>query len=494
MPHRRPPRPTLAVTVSLALAVAAALVSGPTATAAPAPAKPYDFDGDGFVDLAVGAPNLDVAGQALAGGLAVLKASASGLRSTAQLFTAESPGVAGAPHFEESLGVAVASGDFDGDGYADLAIGRPVAYRPTEAAGAVAVLYGSAKGLTSARWRELVSPGGPQFDTGFGQSLVAADFDGDGRSDLAVGWGEYLPGGGSGTVVVFDGSSTGLAQDRNVLLRGEQEGGSGSYDEDFGSALAVGDLDEDGRLDLVVASHRRLPVDYAGVVSACYGSADGLGSCTPLVVEERLGSAFALAVGNVSGTARPEVVAGVGRYDDERGGEVQLFSLSGPRASTTVSRTELTQASKGVRGSAEKGDEFGSSVALGDLDRDGYDDLVVGAPGEDADRGRVTVVYGGAKGSRTSGGKIVDQDSKGVPGKAEKKDRFGASLTLLDHDGDGHLDLAVGAPGENGGDGAVTTLRGSGTSFTTKGARTFSLADLDVDVPDGARFGAVLGR
>lgn len=493
MPHRRPPRPTLAVTVSLALAVAAALVSGPTAAAAPAPAKPYDVDGDGFVDLAVGAPYLDVAGEELAGGLAVLKASASGLGSTAQLFTAESPGVAGAPHFEESLGDAVASGDFDGDGYADLAIGRPVAYRPTEAAGAVAVLYGSAKGLTSARWLELLSPGGPQADTGFGQSLVAADFDGDGRSDLAVGWGEYLADGGSGTVVVFAGSASGLAQDRNVV-RNAAPTSAGGLDEDFGSALAVGDLDADGRPDLVVSSEREGPDGSTGVVSACYGSSDGVTSCTPLVVDDRLGEGFVLAVGNVSGTARPEVVAGVGRYDDKRGGVVETYSLSGARASTTVSRTELSQASKGVRGSAEKGDEFGSDVVLGDLDRDGYDDLVVGAPGEDADRGRVTVVYGGAEGYRTSGGMIYDQDTKGVPGKAEKRDRFGLSLSLLDHDADGHLDLTVGAPNEDGGDGAVTTVRGSGSAFTTKGARTFTLADLGGKGTDGARFGATLGR
>ena len=60
-------------------------------------------------------------------------------------------------------------------------------------------------------------------------------------------------------------------------------------------------------------------------------------------------------------------------------------------------------------------------MALGDLDRDGYDDLVVGAPGEadgkKGSSGRVTLVYGGEKGYRTSGGTILDQDTKGVHGQ-----------------------------------------------------------------------------
>jgi hypothetical protein len=65
---------------------------------------------------------------------------------------------------------------------------------------------------------------------------------------------------------------------------------------------------------------------------------------------------------------------------------------------------------------------------------------------------------------------------------------------VIDHDRDGHLDLTVAASGENNYSGAVTSLRGSGTGFTTAGAQTFGLGTLGYRYRDNADFGYSLGR
>ena len=488
---RRVHRPAVAVVVSLAVAMPIAFWSGPAA-AATAPARAYDFNGDGHVDLAAGVSSLNVGSVSEAGGVVVLPGTKTGVSLSEQFLTQDTPGVPGAPQDRGYLGSSVASGDFDRDGYADLAVG----YEPV-------ILFGSKQGLTGAR--SYVLPEGPTT-TG---ALVTADVDGDGWLDLAVG----QP--GAERVVVYRGGKAGFALARSTVLRGK----SGS-DERFGSALGAGDLDRDGIADLVVgADGPGFPDDEGfsgpGSVSACYGGSSGLRSCTQLVRDLKYAGNQSLGVANVSGDARPEIVFGVPdtflqfgssaaeKKKGRRGGAVEVLTLTGTGSATTAKTVELTQDSSGVRGTDEAGDQFGASVALGDLDRDGYADLVVGAPGEDVgsheDAGRVTVVYGAAKGYRKSGGKVYDQATKGIPGKPEYRDGFGGAVALLDHDADGRVDLDVGAPGEDVGTedgykGAVTTLRGSGKSFTTKRSRTFTLKTLGYTQVGNEDFGRVLGR
>jgi len=497
-------RPVLAAALGLSLALPLSLVAAPLPASAATAARAFDFDGDGFPEQVVGAPFLKVDGTA-AGGVTVLEASKKGLATSGTVWTQATEGVPGEPEQHAQFGSAFASADFDRDGYADLAIAAPGPDTVEDEVerGTVTVLFGSARGLTAARSYVLTRAGEVQ-DDGFGDSVATADFDGDGYADLAVGAGsadpvrgpEYYP---NGTVTVFRGGEARFDTSRSTVLTGVRSGDG--YDLVFGSSLAVGDVDGDKRPDLVVGAFG-LPYDdgegHGGSVSVCTSTDAGVGPCRQVAFGYITGS-DAIAIGNVKGDKRNEIIIGQPAYGSERAepGSVYTLSLSGSGSTLRSKASELTQSTKGVPGSDEPYDEFGYAVALGDLDRDGYADLVVGSPGEAIGSrtraGRVTVVYGGKKGYRTSGNKAYDQNTKGIPGTAEADDRFGGALSLVDHDRDGRLDLTVGAPGENG-TGAVTTLRGSGKSFTTSGAKTFDIILSTYPTPTGARFGSVLAR
>ena len=515
MPRRLP-----AVLVSVAL-TAPFLLLAPPASAAPAvPAKPYDFNGDGFPELAIGVPALLV-GKVQAGGVVALRASGKGVSLDEQVITQQTPGVPGGSGSDEysSFATSVTSADFDRDGYADLAVSG---YSGPPNVGGVTVVFGSARGLSGTR-AYLLEDGSVTAPT-----VQAADFDGDGWVDLAAG--EPFadrpadePAKARGAVRIYRGSQQGFAVARSSTLSGVRHGAGA--DLLFGSKLGVGDLNGDGVADLAVSAPGPEGFDdddegfqNPGSVSVCYGGKGGPTSCTRLVRGFAYAGSESIAVGNVSGDARPEIVLGIPEpeiiydpsevYHDTRlGGALEILTPSGSGGATTAKVKELTQDSKGVPGSNEAYDDFGRSLALGDLDRDGHADLVVGAPNEDVgkkrDAGRVTVVYGATKGYRTSGNKIYDQGAKGVPGKPEKDDGFGGAVTLLDHDADGRLDLTVGAPTEDSKltdtttnyPGAVTTLKGKGSSFTTKGSRTFGLKTLGYSQAKGSEFfGIVLGQ
>jgi hypothetical protein len=220
-------------------------------------------------------------------------------------------------------------------------------------------------------------------------------------------------------------------------------------------------------------------------LSLCPGGADGLAGCETLPAQ---GHPSDVAVGNLSGDGRLEIA--VGWSDGVMPGLVQVYRTT---ASGLRYAFRIDQTTRGVPGNQQRGDEFGAALELDQVGRGRHEDLVVGAPGED-EVGRVTVVHGGKRAIARRGNFTIAQHHPGVPGKPRQYDRFGASLALLNHNGDRRVDLDIGAPGESGFAGRVTVLYAHERSLTTRGARAFGLESFGFPPLPAAGFGLTLGR
>ncbi|MET9582195.1 hypothetical protein ABZY10_03545 [Streptomyces sp. NPDC006539] len=149
----------------------------------------------------------------------------------------------------------------------------------------------------------------------------------------------------------------------------------------------------------------------------------------------------------------------VGRRAASDSGQIITY----PGSSTGLEATDAAVIDTGGLDPSGAGSEFGTALAMGDSDGDGYADVLAGAPGG---AGRAYLLHGSAGGLTATGGVTFVQGSGCVPGAAEVGDRFGSAVTLTDLDGDGAADAAFGAEGENAGDGTVMTLTGGvGTSY-----------------------------
>lgn len=198
-----------------------------------------DFDGDSYDDLAITTPEESLPGAVNLGGVNVIYGTAAGLSSAHNEFLAQGSGLDGLPEAGDHTGVAAASGDFDGDGYDDLALGAPFEEVGDISAGAVMVACGHPGGLGSGSRYNLLPGIGSNLaeNERFGAALAAGDYDGDGQDDLTVSTPNKMIGGKreAGQVEVFYGPAGSAGHD--LWHQATPHGGAR-----FGDALAGGNL------------------------------------------------------------------------------------------------------------------------------------------------------------------------------------------------------------------------------------------------------------
>lgn len=286
------------------------------------------------------------------------------------------------------------------------------------------------------------------------------------------------------------------------------EGGFPS--EEFGAALAIGDLDCDGFDDLIVgAPGADLPsmsgaIEDAGAVYVYLNSPGPLGDTLPTILRQSTlevgGTASAgdrfgttLAVGNFNGAHRLRTGQScfdfaVGTPNEGGHGEVQIFE-GGPDG--VMFGGPIIVLDDIVDASADEGDQFGWALLAMDINEDGFDDLVVGAPGDDGG-GSVTIIPGSQFGlnvnlaTRTRQGDLGDDDVVG--------DQFGYSLSwtkLAAGTGNAYTVLAIGVPGEDQGVGRVGVYRVS-TLFEVYLGISIWQGMVEGDENAGDRFGQTM--
>ena len=449
------------VFVVLVLDVCAALAQ----VAIPAMTRP-DFNRDGRDDLAIGIPGENTG----AGAVQIIYGTADGLSYVNdQFFSQNSPGVPGAEQNYDGCGTALAAGDFDGDGYGDLAFGCPGENTSnTVASGAVIVLYGSRTGLTStgSQYWSQADPainGGAEGTDACGQSVATGDINRDGYADLI--WG--CPGEAIGTranaggLNVLFGSAAGLTATGNRFLSQDTAGIPDTAEDGdrCGTTVASGDFNGDGFADVAWGCPKEdieLFVD-AGGVSVAFGYSGGVSSAVGQFLNQRTGrvdqsegiEAFdlcgeGLASGYFNDDGRADLVFGCPGED--------IFPTTLDVGSIYVlygGRDEAFLFGH-VRIPATNRGRCGAAITTGKFNTDQFADIAFGCTSANDSAGHVHVYAGRA--SATDGVSLLrsfSQDSLGVPDSSERGDNFGYAVGAGDFDANGFADLAIGAPDED---------------------------------------------
>ena len=390
-----------------------------------------DVNGDGYSDVLIGSMLYDN-GQFDEGRAFVYFGSAAGLSLTPS-WTAEIDQVSA-----DFGAAASAAGDVNGDGFSDVIVGAYSYDSPglTDAGGAFVYLGGAGGPALQSSW----TAESDQASANLGFSLAGAgDVNGDGYSDVLVGVPWYDNGQtDEGRALLYLGGAGGLATTPAWTAEGDQPSAF------FGFSLATaGDVNGDGYSDVILGAYAfdngQLDEGRAFVY---LGSGGGLGQTPAWTAEsDQAGAWFGAAVasaGDVNGDGYSDVLVGASLFDNGQSDEGRAFLFLGSAGGPALTPAWTAESNVG-------GARFGGAVATaGDVNGDGYADVLVGAPTQDTP---IIISAGAATLYLGSVGGLATQPVWTVNGVQQLEDYAWSVSTAGDVNGDGYSDIVVGAPG-----------------------------------------------
>ena len=439
-----------------------------------------DFNGDGRGDLVVGAPGAARSGGITAGAAFVVYGQPGFTSVDLANLGTRGIRIDGVASGDRTGAAVTAAGDVNGDGRADVMVGAPGfdAAADRMDVGAVYVIYGQAAGgnvdLGALGARGIRVQGSGADDQLGGSVASVGDTNGDGRGDLLIGAPDADRRGraASGAAFLILGAQTPANVDlQNApATRAVSIDGAQSDDVTGVSVAAAGDVNADGRADMLIGANF---ADRPGAMPLPTGEDAGaayvvFGTTTPVSVDLAVDDAASIringnlasdyagiavaGVGDINGDGKADVAVGASGADLQSGTDSGAVYMVYGRAGAAGTGHSVNLGALGAAGivieAGRADDRGGSSLASGDVNQDGRLDLLVGAANAKnnnrARSGSGYALFGQQPWVATS---LVTNAQQARYDGAAAGDEAAASIAAADLDGDGKLDLAVGSPG-----------------------------------------------
>lgn len=350
--------------------------------------------------------------------------------------------------------------DINGDGYSDLVAGARDYLAGTKQ-GKVYIFYstgpsGIPSGSASTASSTII---GEASNSDFGTTVALGDFNGDGFADMVVG-GSAFPSNQGRAYVFHSAGTSGIATQAATAANSIFTGESGS---NLGAAISVGDINGDGYTDLAVgttsynSSQGRAYLFYSSGASG-FSAASILASNANAILTGDVGDAFGLLfqMNDLNGDGFADVVVGAHVYNTNQG-RLYIFQSRGSSGiATGASPTTIITGESGVAQTS-----FGVNSSIGDINGDGFNDLVVGAAlfPNNTSIGRVYIFH-----SSSSGIASMNASAANTILTGEAVSNFGIYTTVVDTIGDGFGDVIVGGHTYNTNQGRTYVFQSSGSS------------------------------